>query len=174
MQETLETPRLLLRPPLPVDAPALSLLDQDERVRQFLGGALSSQHAETRASDIVRHWQNFGRGLWVVCAKETSEQIGLCALGLFEEEVEVSYKLFPAYWGRGYATEAASACLSYGFQTLHLQQILGVTQETNRSSQRVLEKLGMRHVGNLEKWNALQRVYVLTRDEWLTLQEAMR
>jgi [ribosomal protein S5]-alanine N-acetyltransferase len=79
--------------------------------------------------------------------------------------------LAPAYWGYGYATEAATACLTYGFQTLQLDHIIGVTQEANRGSQRVLEKLGMRHLRNLWKWNAPQRLYQLTRTEWLANQE---
>ena len=166
----METPRLLLRCPTLTDTTFLTSLFQNEQVKRFLGGALSPQAAEERVARLFHSWEPIDGqiwGEWVVCEKGSHEAVGICSLGFFEAEVEVAYMLAPAYWGHGYATEAATACLAYGFQTLLLDYIIGVTQEANLSSQRVLEKLGMRHIRNMWKWNAPQRLYQVTRTEWL-------
>jgi RimJ/RimL family protein N-acetyltransferase len=166
----METHHLLLRRPILTDTAFLTSLFQNEQVKRFLGGALSPQAAEERVARLFRSWEPIDGqtwGEWVVCEKGSNEAVGICSLGPFETEIEVAYMLAPAYWGHGYATEAAAACLTYGFQTLQLDHIIGVTQEANLGSQRVLEKLGMRHIRNLWKWNAPQRVYQVTRNEWL-------
>jgi RimJ/RimL family protein N-acetyltransferase len=59
------------------------------------------------------------------------------------EEVEVDYILGRAFWGRGFATEAARASLRYGFEELELERVIGISHIENIASQRVLEKLGM-------------------------------
>jgi RimJ/RimL family protein N-acetyltransferase len=172
--EAIETLRLLLRRPTLADTLFLTNLFQKEQVKRFLGGALSPQAAEERVARLFRSWEAIDGvtwGEWLVCEKGSNESVGICSLGFFETEIEVAYMFAPAYWGRGYTTEAAIACLAYGFLTLQLDHIIGVTQEANLGLQRVLEKLGMRHIRNLWKWNAPQRLYQVTRTEWLAKQE---
>lgn len=159
--EEIETVRLLLLRPTKRDGIVLSKLWQTDEVQGYMGGVLSEQDAEMRMSKILEGWEGSAKGLWAVFEKGGEEPIGLCGLGDFEEEVEIIYKFFPQYWGKGYATEAASMALRYGFETLKLACIVGVTQEVNRASQRVLEKLGMQHVRNLMKWGVDQRYYEL-------------
>lgn len=164
--DKIETPRLLLRLPRLADTPALQDILCSEHVRQFLGGPISPGAAQVRVVTMVQTWQDTGRGTWIVCECGKDEAIGTCSLGLFEDEIEVSYMLAHSAWGRGYATEAAGAVIAYGFQALKLERIIGVTQEANQGSQHVLEKLGMRHIRNLWKWDAPQRLYELTQTEW--------
>ncbi len=163
--ETLETTRLLLRRPTVEDVAVLSGLWRDEQVQQFMGGVLSQQEADARVIDILKRWEDTGAGLWSVCEQGKDEPSGICGLGMFEEEMQIIYKLFPDIWGRGYATEAATAALAYGFQAWQLERIVGITQEANRASQHVLEKLGMHHVCSFWMWEAPQRYYELTRIE---------
>src|SRR5260370_18531316 len=141
MTETIETPRLLLRRPLPTDAMALRSLFCSEQVKRYLGGASSIQDAEEGVTRIFHTWEdpkNGTWGEWVICEKGSDEPLGIGSLGWFETEIEVAYMLTPTVWGRGYATEAASACLTYGFEKLQLDRIIGGTQEANRRSQHVL------------------------------------
>jgi [ribosomal protein S5]-alanine N-acetyltransferase len=166
--ELIETSRLFLRRPMQRDVGTLSHFWRNEQVQQFMGGILSQQDAETRMLGILRQWEESNAGLWTVYERERGDLIGLCGFGMFESETEIIYKFFPAFWGLGYAMEAAVACLVYGFQTLQLDCIIGVTQEANQRSQRVLEKLGMHHVRTLWKWEAVQRIYKLDRTVWLT------
>ena len=71
-------------------------------------------------------------------------------------------------WGQGYATEAARACLDYGFSQLGMQKIYSWTALSNTPSERVMQKIGMERVGEfdhpmIEAGHPLQRhvLYVL-------------
>ncbi len=171
MAQAIETSRLLLRRPEQADAEILSNLWRDERVQQFMGGVLSQQDADARVADILQSWKDHKAGLWAVYEREDNTLVGLCGLSIFEVEIEIIYKFFSTYWGCGYATEAVAASLAYGFQILQIDRIIGVTQEANSASQHILEKVGMHHIHSLWKWDAPQRIYELTRAEWLAQQE---
>ena len=161
----LETSRLRLERPLEADGPALTGLWRDGRVQGFLGGVVSRRTAGERFARVLAHWEDRGYGMCAVRERSSGRMAGLCGLTDLGDEVEVAYKLWPGFWGRGYATEAASACLDYGFGALRLERVVGVTQGANRASRRVLEKLGMRHERDAFMWNAPQRVYALERKD---------
>jgi [ribosomal protein S5]-alanine N-acetyltransferase len=74
---------------------------------------------------------------------------------------------FLLFWGRGWACEAALACLDFGFNVLELPSIIAITQEANQKSCRLLEKIGMNHINNLWHFNANQYLYELTHSEWI-------
>ena len=94
---------------------------------------------------LVSGYERQGMGFWAVCLRGQMEPIGLC--GLIQRDtlpdVDVGYAFLPAFWGRGYAKEAAGACLRYGREVLGLQRILAITGPDNQASQRVLLGLGM-------------------------------
>lgn len=81
-------------------------------------------------------------------------------------EAEIGYILARAYWGRGYATEAASASLRYGFEQLGLERIVAVTRPDHLVSQQVLRKLGMVFERNAYYYGAEQVCYAASRDEY--------
>lgn len=168
-KQVIKTARLILYPLIREELTTFGPLWQDELVQQFEGGVFSSESIAKRLTSLLHHWKQHGFGLWSIHKRETKEVLGLCGLEV-HEAVELVYRLDPKYWGYGYATEAATACLLYGFQTLHLDLIVGITQEANRASQRVLEKVGLQYVCSFRKWNALQRRYELTQAQWLTEQ----
>jgi RimJ/RimL family protein N-acetyltransferase len=70
---------------------------------------------------------------------------------------ELGYWIGVPFWGRGYATEAARAAVAFGFETLRLNRIYAHYFAGNTASQRVLEKIGMRHEGrsrqHIQKWD---------------------
>ena len=57
--------------------------------------------------------------------------------------IEIGWRLARAAWGGGYATEAARALLTHGFEELGLTEIIAFTADTNLRSQAVMERLGM-------------------------------
>ncbi len=61
----------------------------------------------------------------------------------FTPAVEVAWRLFPEFQGRGYATEAARACVAFGFQRAGLKEIVAFCTPDNQASRHVMEKLGM-------------------------------
>ncbi|MEK7224059.1 MAG: GNAT family N-acetyltransferase, partial [Bacteroidota bacterium] len=88
-------------------------------------------------------------GRWAVHSKPDKEFIGWCGLKArpARNEIDLGYRFIRAAWGRGYATEAAWACIQYGFEKLHLQRIIGRAMPDNKASLRVLEKCGMTYIG---------------------------
>lgn len=62
-----------------------------------------------------------------------------------ESHKRIGWRLARAHWGRGYATEAASATLTHAFEALGLPEIVAFTVLGNSASRRVMEKIGMRH-----------------------------
>ena len=63
----------------------------------------------------------------------------------FQPCVEVGWRIAAQYWNRGYATEGALAALAFGFDMLHLDEIVAFTVPANAPSRRVMEKIGMTH-----------------------------
>lgn len=59
--------------------------------------------------------------------------------------VDLGFRFFQIYWGNGIATEAAKACLDYGFSELQLETIIGRALIENIASIKVLEKIGMKY-----------------------------
>ena len=66
--------------------------------------------------------------------------------------VELLYALSPAYWGRGLATEAAGAVVDWGFANLAVPEIQAFTRKEHTASRRVLEKLGLRHLDETDRY----------------------
>ena len=90
--------------------------------------------------------------------------------------VEVGWRLARAHWGRGYATEAAGAALTFGFSDVGLDEVVSFTVPHNRPSRRVMQRLGMRRDPaedfehpSLPEGHPLRRhvLYRLHRDHWL-------
>jgi RimJ/RimL family protein N-acetyltransferase len=94
-------------------------------------------------------YRKHGFGRWACVHKASSEVIGFAGLKHLDElnEVDIGYRLLPAYWGAGLATEASQAAVDYGFQQLRLKRIIGLVDPQNAASVRVLEKLGLTFAG---------------------------
>ncbi|HKB42977.1 MAG TPA: GNAT family N-acetyltransferase, partial [Chitinophagaceae bacterium] len=61
-------------------------------------------------------------------------------------EIDLGYRFIKNAWGKGYATEAAYACIKYGFEKLNLQRIIGRAVQGNIASLNVLQKCGMVYI----------------------------
>lgn len=152
------TPRCRIRPPVLTDRDAIRALHLDPVVRRHLGGPASPERAEALARDVV---QGGGGGRRIVALLDTDASVGLLSLHPHHDgrDVEVSYLFAPARWGRGLATEALGACLDRALRELGLNRIVAETQEANRASRRVLEKVGMRPERRLVRFGAPQVLY---------------
>ncbi|MFP3942959.1 MAG: GNAT family N-acetyltransferase [Alphaproteobacteria bacterium] len=109
-------------------------------------------------------------GRWAVVETDSAAVTGY--IGLTREpgrsgpdEAELGFRLARRYWGQGYASEAAGAALSYGFDSVRLQCIFAVVDPANAASVRVLEKLGMRFdsLVSFPGYTHPDRKYVLSR-----------
>lgn len=148
----IETPRLLLREFRTQDLAALHALVADPAVMRFSDGIESEADAGRRLDGYREAYVRHGFGKWAVVHKESARVIGYCGFGIEEfdgqREPELGFRLAPKFWGLGLASEAALACSQHAFATLGFQRFLGFAHPENIASIRILEKLGMRHLGN--------------------------
>jgi ribosomal-protein-alanine N-acetyltransferase len=86
-------------------------------------------------------------------------------------EIELAYGLAKPYWGSGFATEAARACLRYGFAEMKLERIVAVVNPGNVASQRVLEKLGMKYTRDVHHYDADLMYYEISSTEYAAQPE---
>lgn len=147
----LESARLRFRESTPGDAEHMFALNSDPEVVQYTGDGpfASIQEARDFLENYVNVFRRFQRGRWLLELKSTGEVIGWCGLKFHEDnsETDVGYRLFKKHWGNGYATEAAKAAIAYGFDTLQLDRIVAHARKENIASLKVLEKCGMKIIG---------------------------
>jgi RimJ/RimL family protein N-acetyltransferase len=135
----LTTPRLRLRPWRDDDLPAFAAMNADPRVMEFMPKLLDRAESDASAKRIREGIARDGYGLWAVEGIGVADFVGYTGLSAprfqahFTPCVEIGWRLACAYWGNGYATEAARAALDYGFREIGLQQI-GVTQTQTQNS----------------------------------------
>lgn len=148
-----ETERLLFRTFTNLDAPLIYELNQDPDVTRFTGDPVRDlTHArEVLEKAILPQYALYNHGRWAVLTREKLDFIGWCGLKCRPEqdnEIDLGYRFLKSAWGKGYATEAAFGCLKYGFEKLGLQRIVGRAMPENQASLRVLEKIGMKYIGD--------------------------
>ena len=147
---TIETGRLILRELTLEDAAfMLELLNEPAFIR-FIGdrGVRNEQDAQNYISNgPLASYARSGFGLWRVELKLSQEPLGICGLVKREilPDVDIGYAFLERFWSQGYAFEAASAVKDYAVNTLGFKRLLGVTDQDNWGSIRVLEKIGMRY-----------------------------
>lgn len=139
----LETERLLLRPLTQGDVDDFVALHADERVSRFVD-SYDLTAALERLAGIERQWSERGHGLCAILLKENGAFVGRCGLEYWPQldETEAVWILRPDVWGRGYATEAAQACLEWGFARLPIDYVTAMIQPENTASIAIAQRLG--------------------------------
>ena len=145
----LETPRLALRTWRDDDLPALhrDILGSPE-VMVFSVGVLSFDETREWMQRKSRRHQEDGHSHWAVERKEDGRLVGIC--GIVYQQLpegrfpEVGYRFARDVWGRGLATEAASACLDWAWANKNWGRVTAIIEPANRRSVRVAERIGMR------------------------------
>lgn len=144
----LATARLALRRFTPDDLEWFVRLNGDEEVKRKMGGPLAREVSERMFAERVMEYyeKHPGLGMWVTVERASGERVGFHLLNNIqgESDIQVGYVLDTPYWGRGYATEMCVTLLRYGFATLRLPRIAGITDRGHTASQRVLLKAGLR------------------------------
>jgi RimJ/RimL family protein N-acetyltransferase len=143
------TDRLRLRRWHPSDLDPFAAMNADPRVAEYLPTSLSRSGSEAFVTRVEAHFEQHGFGHWAVEVLENHRFAGYVGLmrprfeTRFTPCVEVGWRLAAEHWGKGYATEGASAAIAYGFDVIGLREILSWTVPANMRSRRVMEKLGM-------------------------------
>ena len=122
-------------------------MHSDSAVMAHLGGVRNAEQTAAYLARNLRHWADYGFGLWILREAGGGDLIGRAVLRHIQvegiDEVEVGYGFYPAYWGRGLATEVTTTCLTLGRHDLRLASIVALTSPDNRASQHVLRKAGL-------------------------------
>ena len=144
---------MVLRAMTADDAEAVFALNANPDVMRYTGEPLLESLES--AADAIANYPDFdtvGYGRWACILKEEQRMIGFCGLKYLSDldAVDLGYRLLPEYWGRGLATEGCRASVSFGFDVIGLQQIIGLVLPENAASIRVLEKVGMQCDGEFD------------------------
>jgi RimJ/RimL family protein N-acetyltransferase len=151
------------------DLADLCVLHRDPRVMATLGGIRTDAQTLEYLDRGVAHWERHGFGLWTLRSTQGAF-MGRAAIRHVlvddQDEIEIAYALAADAWGRGIATEIASALLGVAFDRLRLPDVTAITTTDNRASQRVLEKVGLTLERSLVFLGAPCVLYRIDRDDW--------
>jgi RimJ/RimL family protein N-acetyltransferase len=143
---TLETARLILRPPVLDDLDAWTAFSADPEVTRFVGGVQSRSQTWRILNTMIGSWVSQGFAMWSVIEKDSGRWIG--RMGPWQPAdwptAEVGWGLAREAQGKGYALEAAVAAVDFAVGTLGWDQIDHCIDPDNIPSQRVAAKLGAR------------------------------
>ncbi len=189
MRVVLETERLLLRHFTENDADALFLMESEPDVLRYAGrkrlADVDAYRTKIQTRFIPYYDKPGGYGAWAIVEKASGEFVGGCSLrpGLDADhaepmshgpdDIELGYGLRKPSWGRGYASEIVQALVRRAFTELGAVSLVASVTVDNLASVRVLEKAGLRRVGEpirLPGEDELSVKYALTKEEFYQQQ----
>jgi RimJ/RimL family protein N-acetyltransferase len=137
---------------------------------------LSRDDAWRQLAMLVGHWVLRGYGMWAVEERSSGNFIGRVGLHYPDgwPESEVGWTLARAYWGRGYAIEAAAAALRVAFETLDWPRAISLIAPSNLRSIRLAERLGERFERTLQLRGHPVELYAIDREHWHAFQPLER
>jgi RimJ/RimL family protein N-acetyltransferase len=185
MQWVLETDRLLLRRFIEADAEAWLYMESDPEVLRYFGrgprGDLEAYRQHIQLRVLPYYDRQEGLGGWVILEKDSRDFLGACSLrpaldsqiaaemGFGKDEIDLGYALRKQSWGKGYATELARALVRKAFTDCAAPCVVASVTIANQASIRVLEKAGLRRVGEpvyLPGIDEPKVKYAMTREQF--------
>jgi RimJ/RimL family protein N-acetyltransferase len=145
----IETERLLVRTWRDSDLESFSRLNSDPEVLRYLGIRGTPEESRAFVARQKAMQVDLGHCLWAVERKEDSALLGFCGVrpgvpdSPIEGDLEIGWRLGSGYWGRGYAREAASACLDWSFGSRGVPRVVAITVEGNARSRGLMQRLAM-------------------------------
>lgn len=131
----------------------------NKTTRLYLGGPRSLEGMEKIWKEMLN--ENSASYYWTVHIKSSDSFLGVISISPHhhKDELEISYQFLPEWWGQGLATEVIQAVIHFAFEQQLATRLLAETQIANTASCRVLEKVGMFPVMEIERFGARQRIY---------------
>lgn len=169
---TIETPRLLLRPPILDDFDAWAALMADPEASRFIAGPQPRSVAWRGFMTLAGCWALQGFSMFSVIEKSSGRWIG--RLGPYLPEgwpgPEVGWALVRDVWHRGYATEGVRAAMDWAFDHLEWTEVIHIIAPENLPSQALARKIGSRYLrpGQMPAphENVVVDIWGQTRAEW--------
>ncbi len=153
MPYSIETMNLLLRTMQAEDLEDIALVWGSKKVMKYSGGPSTKVNIGRSIEAYRRLYDEKGYSTYTVLLKESARIIGVCGFNPanHENEVELLYHFNPDFWGKGYATEAAAACIKdLKERKADIKKVKAAVDPNNPGSGKVLSKIGM--VAKGMKW----------------------
>ncbi|MBV7265616.1 GNAT family N-acetyltransferase [Erythrobacter ani] len=156
VRKFLQTERLILRTWREEDRSPFTAMNADPQVMEFFPSELTREQSYALTDRIIAHFDKHGFGLFAVETKADCAFIGftglqVCGPGLpIEGEVEIGWRLARDEWRKGYAHEAAEACVEWFWRNTERQRLVSFTSANNTPSQNLMRKLGFTHRPELD------------------------
>ncbi len=145
----LTTERLIIRQWRHSDLDAMAAINADPKVMEHFESTIDRDQTHIFIERSIARFEKFGYCFSPVEVKDTHEFIGFVGLNYVDDlkipcapAVEIGWRLATRFWGKGYATEAASAIINHAFSTLGLDSLVSFTAATNLRSRKVMERIG--------------------------------
>lgn len=164
MEYRFETDRLVLRPRNLSDLEACLQMDRDKEVAKYIPGPWKNpeEHKQFVLERINREYPE-GLGYWSLFRKEDPDTFSGWILLLpyphFGSEIEIGWRLNKRCWGRGYATEAASAILNHALSLPRVVTVVADIHPENIASIKVAEKIGLKYTQDRVLYNQMVKSY---------------
>jgi [ribosomal protein S5]-alanine N-acetyltransferase len=150
----IETPRLIMRPFEAADAEEAFVWFGDPHVMRYVpsGPDPSIERTRARLAGYLAHQTTNGFSKWAVIDRTSGRLIGDVGLLRLDPPewpgwIDLGFRLLPAFWGKGLATEAAKAWVDASFARFHLSALVAIVHPDNAASLRVVQKVGFRQRG---------------------------
>ena len=174
-----ETERLILRAWRSEDREPFACINADPMVMQHFRAPLTRDQSDALVDRIEAHFATYGFGLFALERKRDGQFLGFtglaAALGTpVEGDIEIGWRIAQMYWRKGYAHEAAKACVNWFWRNTDFPRLVSYTAVTNLPSQALMRKLGFPHLRELDFDHPSiptshplchQHVYVLNRND---------
>ncbi|MEM6316537.1 MAG: GNAT family N-acetyltransferase [Bacteroidota bacterium] len=147
---TIKTERLGLRNWSTADLQSFTVMNQNPDVMRYFPSTYGRERTATLIERMQRQYEKTKYCYFAADDLWTGEFIGFIGL-MFQDYpapftpcIDIGWRLTPSVWGRGLATEGATACLNYAFGALNLKEVYSVASVANVPSIKVMQKIGMR------------------------------
>nr|WP_314463041.1 GNAT family N-acetyltransferase [uncultured Clostridium sp.] len=168
----IETEQLALRELTMDDFESWHQILSDQETMKYYPRAFDKDKTKSWIDWNLDNYGKYGFGLWAVILKESNQFIGDCGItmqnihgdgNLFPE---IGYHIDKRFWNKGYASQAAKACLKYAFENTDFDEVFSYQKATNIPSRKVAEKMGMSlREEYADEKNIKTSVYSITRSE---------
>ena len=158
------TERLVLRRWRDADAEPFAAMNGDPAVMRHVGGVLDRAGSDALLERLREAWRRDGYGRAAMADRSSGDLLGFVGLGphaAVPGEVEIGWRLVRTAWGRGLATEAATAVRDLAFGELGLPRLVSVAVPDNVASHAVMHRIGMRHWRDVQHGDLLLTVHLL-------------
>ena len=168
----METNRLILREMTENDFEALHAIFSDPETMQYYPAPFDEEKTRSWIMRNQNRYAECGFGLWAVVLKETGRVIGDCGVTMqnIHGQIlpEIGYHIHKDHQRRGYASEAARACMDFVFEQTPYEAVYSYMKYLNAASYGVAMKNGMRFIEEYDDpINTRTRVYAISREEWM-------